>query len=220
MIGRINGHSNTNRLGYFIGDNAIVSVALSNENQNINIKDTGAVASFNEIKHHLNSDDLDIILHFIKDQKITKINGDFFTDTSDLELEYNKSYCAQINLNRIIDIIQQRAVILSTSNIAENVKPIDFYNVIDGVYSTTNMDKAIVFSVLVERASVFNKDSRSYYGVPTGQTEKGRNLVEDMFGVKIYLDDSTEVKLKGSSNPNESGNFGVRIYNGIPALFN
>lgn len=218
MLERINGHAHAGVLGYFMGKNAIVSVAVS-ETGNVVFKDTGAVASFAELRRYLNTKDDAEVVSYLNTRKITKVDGTEFVEAT-LEVDYTAAYAAQVNIKRVVDIIQQRAVILSTSDVASEVEVKDFFNAQSGKIEKVSLDSASVISFLVERANVFDKDIKNFQGVPSaeGKVEEGRSLIDDLAGVPLLTSTNEEVRLAGTAGTSDKGNFGVKVYRVIPAL--
>lgn len=218
MLERINGYAHSGVLGYFYGKNALVSVAIGGAS-NVAVKDTGAVATLAEVKRFLGVQDDATALEFINDKGIVRVDGTPFVLAS-LTADYAAAYAAQTNLKRVIDIVQQRAVILSTSAIAAGVTVANFTNAPAGVtVNTAGVAAANVVTFLVERANVFDKDLTSFQGVPTGQIDGGRLLVDDLSGVPMLAADGvTVVTLASSATAAAAGNFAIKIYYTIPAL--
>ncbi|UTS53932.1 hypothetical protein UES1_565 [Escherichia phage UE-S1] len=219
---RINGYSFERILGYFCGTNALASIAISKLGD-VNVLVTGAVSSYVGLQRFLNTDIPEEILAYLNDKGIKRVDGSAFVLES-LESDYNASYAAQTNVKRIVDVVQQRAVVIATSNIAGNgseVFPVTgFTNAPDGVISAgkVSLDDASVITFLVERASVFNKDLKSPQGVPSTEYEEGRLLIDDLTGVPLLAKDGvTEVYLR-SQAADAAGDFGIKLFQYLPAL--
>lgn len=219
---RINGYSFERILGYFCGTNALASIAISKLGD-VNVLVTGAVSSYAGLQRFLNTDVPEVILDYLNDKGIKRVDGSAFVlDT--LEDDYNASYAAQTNVKRIVDVVQQRAVVIATSNIAgsgaEAFPVAGFSNAPDGVMSagSVSIDDASVITFLVERASVFNKDLKSPQGVPSTEYEEGRLLIDDLTGVPLLAKDGvTEVYLR-SQAADAAGDFGIKLFKYLPAL--
>lgn len=219
---RINGYSYDKILGYFYGTNALASVAVSKMG-NVNVRVTGAVGSFVGLQRFLNTELNDEITDYLNEKGIIRIDGTPFVEAT-VEADYKASYAAQLNVKRIVDVIQQRAVVLSTSSIAGNdVAPFPvtgFNNAPDGVLSvgTVSLTSASVITFLVERANVYDKDIMSFQGVPSTDIEEGRLLIDDLTGIPMLAKDGvTEVFLK-SASADAAGDFGIKIFKYIPAM--
>lgn len=216
MLERINGFSESGVLGYFYGKNALVSIAIGGES-NVVVKVTGAVCSFVELKRFLNTEDAQTIVDFLNDKNVIRVDGTEFVVAS-LEADFTAAYAAQTNVKRVIDIVQQRAVILSTSTTASAVAVTGFKNAPAGVSATASVSAANVITFLVERANVFDKDLTTFQGVPANSIDEGRLLIDDLTTVPMLSSTGTEVVLTSSATAAAAGNFAIKIYKTIPAL--
>lgn len=218
MLERINGHAHAGVLGYFMGKNAIVSIAVS-DTDSVEFKDTGAVASLVELRRYLNSSKDEVAVAYLNERKVTRVDGSEF-ELATFAVDYDAAYAAQTNIKRLVDIIQQRAVILSTSDVAGEVAVKGFTNAQNGVSTEVELDSACVISFLVERANVFDKDIKNFQGVPSsvGEVDAGRNLIDDLSGVPLLSATGEEVRLTASAGTADKGNYGVKVYRVIPAL--
>lgn len=220
---RINGYSFDKILGYFCGTNALASIAVSKLGD-VNVRVTGAVGSFAGLQRFLNTDIPEVITEYLNDKGIIRIDGTPF-EVATVEADYNASYAAQTNVKRLVDVVQQRAVVLSTSEIGGNdaSAPLaveGFTNAVDGVLSVGTVDiaSASVVTFLVERANVFDKDLVSFQGVPSTEIEEGRLLIDDLTGIPMLAKDGvTEVFLK-SQAADAAGDFGIKMFKAIPAM--
>lgn len=220
---RINGYSYDKILGYFYGSNALASIAVSKMGD-VNVMVTGAVSSYAGLQRFLNTDLPDVITEYLNDKGIIRIDGTPFV-VATVETDYNASFAAQNNVRRIVDVIQQRAVVLSTSEIVGNdaANPVaiaGFTNAPNGILSvgTVSLASASAITFLVERANVFDKDITSFQGVPSTEIEEGRLLIDDLTGIPMLAKDGvTEVFLK-SAAADAAGDFGIKMYKYIPAL--
>lgn len=216
MLERINGFSESGVLGYFMGKNALVSLAIGGADT-IVVKVTGAVSSFAELERFLNTKDADQIVEFLNEKKITRVDGTQFVIAT-LAADYTAAYAAQTNVKRLIDVVQQRAVILSTSLTEQGVAVAGFSGAPNGVAAPVAVDDANVITFLVERANVFDLDVKSMQGVPSTKIEQGRCLIDDLHGVPLLKADGSELHLQSSATAADAGNYGVKIYYAIPAL--
>lgn len=208
MLERINGYADTGRLGYFYGDNALVSVAIAG---GVKLKSTGATCSFTELKRSLNTADMDFILNFVNTKGIVRVDGTAF-EKATLEADYNAAFAAQTNFKRVVDIVQQRAVVLGISDVESGVTAVKFKTHGNGVTAEADVADAEVVTFLVERRNVFDKNITTFQGVPQGDIDVGRNLIDDLIYVPMLKADlSDEVKLLD--------NFGIQVYAKIPSLF-
>jgi len=124
MLERINGFSESGVLGYFYGKNALVSIAVSSASDVV-IAVTGAPCSYVGVQHFLNTTETDEITDFLNAKGVTRVDGTEFVQAT-VEVDYTAAFAAQTNMKRVIDIIQQRAVILSTSLIAQGVDVVGY----------------------------------------------------------------------------------------------
>ncbi|QXO12515.1 hypothetical protein pEaSNUABM49_00269 [Erwinia phage pEa_SNUABM_49] len=216
MLERINGFSESGVLGYFYGKNALVSIAIGGADDVV-VKVTGAVASFTELQRFLNTTDADVIIDFLNDKGVVRVDGTEFVSAS-LSADYTGAYAAQTNVKRVIDIVQQRAVILSTSDTAAAVAVSGFKNAPSGVTGAASVADANVVTFLVERANVFDKDLTTFQGVPAGTIDEGRLLIDDLTGVPMLTSTGAEVILASSATAATAGNFAIKVYKTIPAL--
>lgn len=215
MFNRINGFAKTGILGYFCGSNALASIAVSTDG-GIVVKDTGAVASYAELVRMLDSQDAPTVFEYVQEQGIETVDGSPW-DESTLEVQYKASYAAQVNVGRIVDVVRQRATILSPSDVGHELAVTDFITDVNGSLGTIDLASAEVITFLIERANVFDLDVRTFQGVPSTEVQEGRNLLNDLMGVALLgSDGSTEVKLKGTDGTD--GNFGYKIFKTIPAV--
>lgn len=213
MLERINGFSKTGVTGYFYGKNTLVSIAVAAGTGAVAVKATGAVSSLAGVQRYLDSTDADVVVNYLNEKGVVRVDGTAFV-VGTLAADYAASFAAQTNLKRIIDIVQQRAVILATSDVATAVDVVGFSTVTADAVAAVDVDAASVITFLVERADVFNKDVKSLQGVPTGAVEISRNLIEDLSGVSLLDNTGTAVVLA----PGASANFAVKLYANIPAL--
>lgn len=216
MLERINGFSEDGVLGYFQGKNAFVSIAVGSAS-NVSVAVTGAVSSYVGLQHFLNTDDVDDIVDFLNGRGVVRVDGTAFVANS-VAADYTAAYAAQTNVRRIIDVVQQRAVIIATSDIADDVAISGFVNAPEGVSAAASVTAATAITFLVERADVFDKDITSFQGVPTVQVDVGRLLVDDLTGVPLLDNTGKDVKLLSSSKAGDAGNFGIKIYKKFAAF--
>lgn len=208
MLERINGFSQTGVLGYFYGKNTLVSIAVDAV-----VKATGAVSSLAGVQRYLDSTDAATVVAYLNEKGVVRVDGTAFVAET-LEADYLASFSAQTNLKRLVDIVQQRAVILSTSDVATAVDVAAFSTIVSDAVASAAIADATVITFLVERADVFNKDVKTLQGVPTGTVEVARNLIEDLNGVSLLDSAGAAIVLAVGATPN----FGVKLYPTIPAL--
>lgn len=216
MLERINGFSESGVLGYFMGKNSLASIAISGADTVV-VKVTGAVCSFAELQRFLNTTNADEIVTFLNDKKVVRVDGTEFVAAS-LAADYTAAFAAQTNVKRLIDVVQQRAVILSTSLTEQGVAVAGFQGAPNGVSATVSIADANVITFLIERANVFDLDVKSLQGVPSTLIEKGRCLIDDLHGVPLLKADGTELHLQSTATAADAGNYGIKIYYAIPAL--
>lgn len=215
MLERINGFSEDSVLGYFQGKNALASIAIDTTGD-IALVVTGAVCSFVGLQHFLNTQSNDEIVAFLNAKGVTRVDGSQFVEAT-VQADYTEAYAAQTNLKRVVDVVQQRAVIIATSDIAKATAVTGFKNVVSGVDAVANITSADVITFLVERADVFDRDAISFQGVPSTTIDQGRLLLDDLAGVPLMDKTGAEVILNGAATAT-AGNFAIKIYKSIPAL--
>lgn len=176
MLERINGFSEDSVLGYFQGKNALASIAIDTTGD-IALVVTGAVCSFVGLQHFLNTQNNDEIVAFLNAKGVVRVDGSQFVEAT-VQADYTEAYAAQTNLKRVVDVVQQRAVIIATSDIAKAAAVTGFKNVVNGVDAAANIASADVITFLVERADVFDRDATSFQGVPSTTIDAGRLLLE------------------------------------------
>lgn len=215
---RINGFSYESVLGYFCGKNALASIAVSKLGD-VNVLVTGAVASFAGLQRFLNSDIAEDIVVYLNEKGIIRIDGTPF-EVATLEADYNASYAAQTNVKRIVDVVQQRAVIIATSQIGADLAVTDFTNAADGVMNvgSVSIPSASVVTFLVERANVFDKDIQSFQGVPSTDIEEGRLLIDDLTMVPLLAKDGVTEVVLNSKAADAAGDFGIKLFKFIPPM--
>lgn len=216
MLERINGFSESGVLGYFYGKNALVSIAVSSASDVV-IAVTGAPCSYVGVQHFLNTTETDEITDFLNAKGVTRVDGTEFVQAT-VEVDYTAAFAAQTNMKRVIDIIQQRAVILSTSLIAQGVDVVGWKNAPNGISGAASVDDASALTFLIERADVFDRDATTFQGVPTTTIDQGRLLIDDLTGVPFMTATGTEVRLESSATAAAPGNFAIKIYKQIPAV--
>lgn len=212
---RINGFNKSAVLGYYMGENAAISIAVGSAGD-VALKDTGAVASLAELQRFLNSSDDQVVLDYINAKGIVRVDGTAFVLAS-VQADYIAAHAAQTNLKRIVDVVQQRVVIHVASDI-DSTDVADFRNAPAGVTGDVDVTAAQLISFVVERANVFDKDLLTFQGVPTGTIDQGRNLIDDLTGVPMLSATGTEIKLISSATAGAQGNFGIKVFMSIPAL--
>lgn len=215
MLERINGFSQDSVLGYFQGKNALATIAIDTTGD-IALVVTGAVCSYVGLQHFLNTQNKDEIVEFLNAKGVVRVDGSEFVEAT-VEEDYTEAYAAQTNVKRVVDVVQQRAVIIATSDIAKSVAANGLKNVVDGVDAVANIASADVITFLVERADVFDRDAISFQGVPSTAIDEGRLLLDDLAGIPLMDKTGKEVILKGSAAA-AAGNFAIKIYKSIPAL--
>lgn len=215
MLERINGFSEDSVLGYFQGKNALASIAIDTTGD-IALVVTGAVCSFVGLQHFLNTQNNDEIVAFLNEKGVVRVDGSQFVEAT-VQADYTEAFAAQTNLKRIVDVVQQRAVIIATSDIAKEASVAGFKNVVNGLDAAATIASADVITFLVERADVFDRDATSFQGVPSTTIDAGRLLLDDLAGVPLMDKTGAEVILLGSATA-KAGNFAIKIYKSIPAL--
>lgn len=243
-FGRYNGHSYENRIGYFYGANAFATIAIDGtagaNGGIIEFFASGVVPALAEFKrvHGLDAgngnagsgQDISVLAEEQRTFEGVKADGTKGT-TAPLtnDLAYLKAYIAQENFKRLVDTVQQRAVIDATS---EEVKIVDLTADLDFFNETANtagagavLADAATITFLIERANVFNQDVTDVYGQPTGLVYEGKNLQEALNGISLLgvgtasgESKPVSIELAPSATAAE-GNYGVKMV-GIPGSKN
>ena len=89
MLARINGYSKSGVLGYFYGNNTLVSVAVAG----VLVKDTGAVASLVDVRRFLNDADDATVVDYLNTKGIVRVDGTAFV-VGTLAADYQASFSA------------------------------------------------------------------------------------------------------------------------------
>lgn len=215
MLERINGFSEDSILGYFQGKNALASIAIDTTGD-IALVVTGAVCSYVGLQHFLNTQNKDEIVAFLNAKGVVRVDGSQFVEAT-VDVDYTQAYAAQTNLKRVIDVVQQRAVIIATSDIAKSAAVSGFKHIVNGTEAAATIASADVITFLVERADVFDRDAISFQGVPSTTIDQGRLLLDDLAGIPLMDKTGAEVILNGAATATK-GNFAIKIYKSIPAL--
>lgn len=209
---RFNGGSLVNQLGYFFGDNAFVTIAV----QGAEVFDSGVIAPLAEFKRVYGlttAQDISVL----DDSKITFTNvqadgteGTAAALTNDAA--YTRAYAAQENLKRLVDTVQQRAVVIGTSDnsAATIVTGDNFFNDTGSVRTACAITGGVALTFLVERSAVFNKDGTDLYGQPTGTVQVGYSLMEALNGIALLDTSAADLALAPSATA-VSGSYGVKI---------
>lgn len=232
MTARVHGYNMTNRLGYLIGDNAFVSVAIGSAT-GAEVKATGVMTPLQQFKELYAYDPTkDIGVSVTKTVDVNDFNGTPVTVnepnvTADLrtingvvyadDAAYNKAWAAQENVRRLVDTIQQRAVIMAISEgAAENkatVAPVTAGKPLFGEWSVAIAANAAnqFITFMVEKAAVFNRMRPNSYGQPEGTAVVvGKELVDDLATLPLMKADLSTVAL--------GVNYAVRIDNKVPRI--
>lgn len=241
MTTRFNGYNHDSRLGYFQGDNALVSVAVQQKDAAgaFEVKVTGVRAPLVEYKRMyslLHTADVAATIYKHKTTEVlTAVDKSADSDYEDIGINtpelanmygggiandagYLEAFAAQENLRRLVDIIQQRAVIMGVSAAGATTTNTDALTTTAGWTSAiTSTATALVHTVtfMVERATVFDKLRPNMYGQPEGtEPVVGQELVLDLAGLPMLKKDATEGVALGA----DAANYAVRIDKAIPRI--
>ncbi len=229
MTTRFNGFSTTGRLGYFQGDNALVSILIfatgtASEAPAVPpaIGATGVVAPLAEFKQMYAFDPaLEIAANYTQAAQAgtlgdnpafsspntsaaqrTFASGTALADDN----AYTAAWAQQTNLRRLIDVIQQRGVVIGVSDVGELVTA-KTQGAGDARWSaatattigtgTGENSRGQIITFMVERAAVYDRMRPDTYGQPEGTTvEIGRELRDDLNGLPLFAENgSTTVTL-------------------------
>lgn len=131
--------------------------------------------------------------------------------TSAADVAYKKAYFAGENLRKIVDTVQQRAVVLGIS-------PVGAISATAAISTTNGWSVNIaagagvyVVTLLVERAEVFDKAIANQYGQPTTPVV-GQALVDDLAALSLYDSTGALVQLT-------TANTAVMIQKSIPQVY-
>lgn len=224
MTVRVHGFNHDERLGYFMGDNALASVAVAGAE----IKASGVIMTLADFKKMYAVDTSKDIAASVPYNWIDDTNTAHTKQVPNTSVEartfagvviaddaaYLKAYAAQHNLLRLVNTIQQRSVIMGISKAGAHAD-IEAGDVnANGAYSKWNLAVASVDSVtvMIERATVYDRMRPNHFGQPTGLSVIGKELVDDFLGlVLLAADGATAVTL-------DATNYSVRVDRNIPQI--
>ena len=227
MTARVHGYNMTNRLGYLIGDNAFVSFATNAAD--VEVKATGVITPLQQFKELYAYDPTkDIAVNVTKtvdvdaagnpitvtepnvSADLRTINGVVYAS----DATYVAAWAAQENMKRLVDVIQQRAIVLGISAAAAVNSAITGVTTgrAYGQWSTTMTAAATnnFVTFMVERGYVFDKTRPNSYGQPGG-TVIGQELLDELAATSLLNATGTAVPLTATS-------VGVRIDREIPRI--
>src|SRR5574343_540153 len=124
---------------------------------------------------------------------------------------YKKAHYARVNYKKIVDLIQQKAVILGASSATAIPATSPIATSAGWNVNIAAGAGVYVVTFLVERANVFDKAIANVYGQPTAPVV-GQALVEDLQGLSLHTASGTLVQLTGSTSA-------VLVTNVIPQIF-
>ncbi|AUS03067.1 hypothetical protein NVP2275O_486 [Vibrio phage 2.275.O._10N.286.54.E11] len=224
---RYHGGSKENRLGYFFGDNAFATIVVDNAGSLATIFASNVVAPLAEFKRVHSLDETQDISVLAADQRT--FEGVTATGTKGVTAElandaaYVSAHASQENFKRLVDTVQQRAVIAATSETDIDIAVVvadDVFNPttgnVAGAGTAITSGSAVTF--LVERANVFNQDSTDVYGQPLNVIVEGKNLQDALAGINLLSTTGTDIPLEASAT-SAAGNYGVKMV-GIPGSAN
>lgn len=131
--------------------------------------------------------------------------------TASADVAYLKAHYARANYKRIVDTIQQRAVILGGSHASTIPATAPISTTAGWNVNITAGAGVYVVTFLVERGSVFDKSIANVYGQPTDPV-KGQALVEDLLGLSLYTSTGTLVQLTSATSA-------VLVSSSIPQIY-
>ena len=231
MTARVHGYNMTNRLGYLIGDNAFVSFATNAAD--VEVKATGVITPLQQFKELYAYDPTkDIAVNVTKTVDVNDFSGDPVTvSESNVPAElrtingvvyaddasYIKAWAAQENVRRLVDTIQQRAVIMAMSagaavdqaTVAPAVAGKPKFGEWSVAIAASATNQFITF--MVEKATVFNRMRPNSYGQPEAEVIVGKELLDDLISLPLLNATASNVALTGT-------NYAVRIDNTVPRI--
>lgn len=218
MTIRVHGAVGADRLGYFMGENALVTIVV--KSADVDFAETGVLAPLDQFKYLYAKDvtkdisamvdidgtgpKTDTVINIGVEQRTFK--GVELTN----DAAYKAAYAKQHNLRQLIDTVQQRAVILGVSpagRIATGTVDI-----------ASGYDKPIVMgadtsavSVFIERADVMDKYPINQYGQLSGSVVPGGELIDGISKLVFMKPDTTPATVLPAA-------FAVKVSRKIPQV--
>lgn len=200
MTIRRNGFSNSSREN-FQGNPGFFTVVVDSDTGSIHLDDTGVVQPLNEFKRHhikdlLNPNDGTLADISALDAKLRTFKGSVIAS----DFDYEVAYYRQLNMNRVVDVITQKTVIIGTSVIGTTsaVDLTDTYfaepTSVSSVLPYTVNDASLC-TFIGERYNVFEKEiANPVTGVPEKTDYISDNLLNDILqDVSLYADSGLKV---------------------------
>lgn len=228
MTTRVNGYIMDNRLGFLLGDNAFVSIATNAAG--VAVASTGVVAPIAQFKALYGYDPVaDIGVNVTKTVDV-KVDGTLVTvSESNVPVElrtiggvvyandaaYITAWAQQENLRRLVDTVQQRAVLMAiskagasnsaTTGVAAATRAYGQWSASIGATATNSF-----VTFMVERGYAFDKARANQYGQPD-KIEIGQELVDELASLSLLNAAGAAVKLTAAT-------VAVRIDRTVPTI--
>lgn len=215
IMTRVHGAVGENRLGYFQGENALVTIAIktpaASADSAIALGETGVLQTLNEFKILFGHSVTDGIAD--SDTYHGDTNGDGSITSADdsvvnvgveqrtimgvqydTDAEYVEAYATQQNLRRVVDSLQQRAVIIGVSPaVTETATASLDLQGYDKAMSVAVGDVITYITFLIERGTSLDKNAINMYGQLLNQDPiPGGELVDALATVLFLKPDATE----------------------------
>ncbi len=210
MTIRVHGATGGDRLGYFQGDNAILTFMFVGA-ANFGIEETGVVTTAADLlvlHHDSGLEYTGASLTFTELPAASRtVNGVQY----DTEAAWTAAFNRQQNLRRLIESIQQRSVIIAsraaTGTVGDNADDIIGIDLASSKVTTTAVDNDPVAlgSFLIERAQVWDEYFPNTYGqlaAKADQTHVGKifsDLITQMVTDGVFVNDTGLVSTVGTA---------------------
>ena len=131
--------------------------------------------------------------------------------TAAADTAYLRAHYARANYKRIVDIVQQKAVVLGSSYVTA-IPATSAISTTAGWNTNIAAGSGVyVVTFLVERGSVFDKSIANAYGQPTTPVV-GQALVDDLLNLSLYTSTGSLVQLTSSTSA-------VLVTSAIPQVY-
>lgn len=225
MTVRVHGFNHDGRLGYFMGDNALASIAV----EGAELGATGVIMTLADFKKMYAIDPSkgiaeEVDYKWIDDsntaqsKKLPNITVEARTILGTVyatDAAYVQAYAKQHNMLRLVDTVQQRSVILGISEGGARAAIVSADVTAGGAHSKWSLALAgspQSVTLMIERAAVYDRLRPNLYGQPEAAAPKiGKELVDDLLGLKLLSTTATDVELTTT-------NYSVRIDRNIPQI--
>lgn len=229
MTERVHGYIIDDRLGALMGDNAFVSIAVD---AGVDIKATGVLTPLNQFKalyaynpaqgiefSEPRRVDINDFSGAARMENLPNVPADLRTIkgvTYASDATYTTAWCAQENLRRLVDTVQQRGVLIAISNAGPltGTPAVANVNVDDNTRKygqwSASFTNAQTVTFLVERGYVFDKTRPNEYGQPSA-TQIGHELIDELLKLTLLSPTGQPVTLSDT-------NCAVRVDRSVPQI--